>query len=163
MSQIQKTCGDSHKFWRVINNKFFSKSGSNITQVYSENRSIVLEGTAAADELNRFFCNISSNLSAKFTHSKTYDKIMYPSMRSSKVPYVSLRKVIEQLNMIDENKSSGFRDLPAKLLKKALLAVPEIYTAILNLSLGTEVFHSHGRLPLLYAFRNPVTAETLTM
>lgn len=64
LNQLEQARGDSHKFWRIINKEFFGKTGVKITQVFAENGTTVLEGALAANELNRFFCNIGSSLQA---------------------------------------------------------------------------------------------------
>lgn len=58
LSQIEQVRGDSRKFWGIINKEFFSNSGAKVTQVYTQDKSKVLEGILAANELNRFFCTV---------------------------------------------------------------------------------------------------------
>lgn len=70
MPQLNATKVDSHKFWRIINKEFFQKNSAKIQQVLGFDGSI-FEGAAAANELNRYFCEISKELSVKFRHEST--------------------------------------------------------------------------------------------
>lgn len=65
-SQIDTARGDSKKFWRIINDNFFRVKSPKIDQVFRNHSDELLSGKPAADEVNNYFCNISTELSAKF-------------------------------------------------------------------------------------------------
>lgn len=53
---------------------------------------------------------------------------------------VGYHRVTELLCKIDSTKASGFRLLPTKLLKAALLGIPEVFTDYLNICFAKSVF-----------------------
>lgn len=138
MKHLTRAKGDSSKFWRFLNNSFFKIRGSEITQITVNNQ--VLEGKPAANAVNNYFCNISRVLSDKFTGSNSYDTHTVCEVSCTEVPQLSVRRVSEAINRIDQSKSSGIPGLPAKLLKTALKAIPEIFTSLLNLCLTKVAF-----------------------
>lgn len=86
--QIEESSGDSHKFWRTINKEFFGESAAKISQIFDGKNNIMLEGFAAANELNKFFCGISRDLSEKFDRKKTYNTRASPELVGSKVHFI---------------------------------------------------------------------------
>lgn len=123
--QLDLADGDGRMFWRVINSSFFQKTGASITQVFDPHDGSLLDGVDAANAINRFFARISVELSAKFSGAISYDDQMYPAVSCNSVPMLLVRKVTEQIDLIDQNKSSGFPLVPAKLLKLALQTIPD--------------------------------------
>lgn len=54
--------------------------------------------------------------------------------------YRRVTELLRNIDIIDITKASGFRQLPSKLLKIALMAIPEIFTDFLNLCMTNSVF-----------------------
>lgn len=144
LKHLERARGDSAKFWKFINNSFFATNSAKITQIKEEGR--VLEGKPAADAVNNYFCNISTVLSAKFEGCPRYSKDIRGDVTCSNIEQISVRRVEEAINRIEISKSSGIPNLPARLLKLALKAIPEIFTALLNLCIAKAVFPQQWKL-----------------
>lgn len=130
LAQLHEANGDGKKFWRTIHTEFFNKLSPPITSVFDESNQNLVDGTQAADMINRFFCNISTKLSSKFSAAPTYDIDLLPAVHCNSIPRLSVRRVSEQIKLIDPNKSSGFKNIPAKLLKIILELIPEHFTSL---------------------------------
>lgn len=144
LRHLENAKGDGAKFWKFINNSFFATQSAKITQIREEGQ--VLEGRPAADAVNRYFCNVSKVLSVKFDGCPQYSRIISTETTCSHVDQISVRRTEEAINKIDTSKSSGIPGLPSKLLKLALKAIPEIFTALLNLSIAKAVFPQQWKL-----------------
>lgn len=110
--QLNLANGDGRKFWRIINSTFFPKSAAPVSQIYK----------SKTDDL------------------PLYDHLTTPQVTCNSTTELSIRRVTEQINAIDHNKFSGFRNIPARLLKLALQAIPTHFTNLLNLCLSQSVF-----------------------
>lgn len=144
LKHLRLVNGDSKKFWNYINKTFFKASDPVITQI-KKNDSILV-GVPAANAVNEYFCKISKVLSEKFAGSQIYDTIIDTAPKCDHVPQLSVRRVEEAINRIDISKSSGIPGLPSKLLKIVLKAMPEIFTAPLNLCIATATFPQDCKL-----------------
>lgn len=128
------------KILGTIRTEFFNKSSSPISQIIDETRQVVLEGAQAADTVNKFFCQVSVALSSKFLGQPSYSTDSVPEFQCNSIPRLSVRRVSEQIKLIDPLKSSAFRNILAKLLKIIFEQIPECLTELLNLCLENAVF-----------------------
>lgn len=138
--QIFHANGDGKKFWRIINSEFFKSPCRSLTQLYSEKDNCLLEGVLAADEINRFFCTVSVGLSEKFKNRPCFQAELTPEVVCDSIPRLSTRRVGDQITLLDQSKSSGFRNVPTRLLKAALELIVDQFTDLLNLCLDKAVF-----------------------
>lgn len=99
--------------------------------------------------VNNFFCHISVALSSKFLAKPCYNTELVPVTSCNSVPRLSLRKVSEQVKLIDPNKSSGFKNMPAKLLKIVFEVIPEYLTDLLNLCLDKGTFPQSWKIAIV--------------
>lgn len=148
--QLDHVAGDSGKFWRIINDTFFKKKPLGITSVYKKGTKTPVYRSEAANQINDYFCNISEDLSRKFP-PLTYTQTVYAGLDSSELADdpLDVDSVRDQILKIDVSKSSGFRDINAKMLKRALLAIPELFTRILNLCITSGIFPSSWKVAIV--------------
>lgn len=139
-SQLVAPNGDSRKFWHTINDSFLKTKPTPITQINDELTGQTLSGKPAADLVNRYFCEISSKLAKKFDNQPEYDIVESCESSFSRQILVGQRRVEKLVKEIDCAKASGFRLLPTKLLKSALLSLIPIFTYTC-LSRGVEIGH----------------------
>lgn len=124
--------------YRDFNDQQFTETLT--TESYRVGTKEVLSGEEAANEINGFFALVSAKLSANFPEETPIETTRAISPNCNFVEPLSLRRVTEQINAIDPNKSSGLRDVPTRLLKIALQTVPNQVTYLLNLCLERAVF-----------------------
>lgn len=139
LRQLDLAKGDWKKFWHLMNSSFFPKAATQITEFYDQQKGDLLEGARAANKIN-YFCTVSVELSNKFIGTPATQPHLVPSEQCDSVLPLSVRRVTEQINQIDPSKSSGFVNLPAKLLKIALQSIPEAVTSLLNHCITKAVF-----------------------
>lgn len=144
LKHLRLVNGDGQKFWNFINRTFFKAVDPTITHIKKDGT--ILEGISAANAVNEYFCNISKILSEKFKNCQMYDTEVVTTPNCDHVPQLSVRRVSEAVNKIDISKSLGIPRIPLRLLKMALKAMPEIFTALLNLCLATATFPQDWKL-----------------
>lgn len=140
LKQLDAVKGDGRKFWHIINSSFFPKASTQITQVFGQQSGDLLEGVDAANEINNYFCKVSVQLSNKFANVIYADSLPEAPIVCDSIQPLSLRRVTEEINLIDKHKSSGFIEIPSKLLKVALQAIPDTLTLLLNLCINSSTF-----------------------
>lgn len=93
-----------------------------ISSVFANDGSGLISGKAAANEINKYFCNISTDLESKLPKQKT--STIYPSEVSatyiSYVEKITINELLKEIKLIDITKSSGFKDINTKILKVIL-------------------------------------------
>lgn len=119
------------KYWRIINDNFFRIESPKIDHVFKNNTDEMLCGKPAADEVNNYFCNISTELSVKFGPIQETPLIFSDHPDYFVRKDISIHSVKEHINAID-SKSSGLNEINAWLLKLALKNVPSFFCNLLN-------------------------------
>lgn len=150
MQNIAETKSDGKKFWKFISKEFCNEKGLEVREVYSRNTKEILKGTSAAKDINKYFCEVSIELSNKFGEVRLSDvgiSTDLPTM--SKMNIVGVGSVTEQINGIDTSKSSGICGLPTKLLKLAFQTIPDLFTELQNGCIQNSIFLEDWKLALL--------------
>lgn len=62
---------------------------------------------------------------------------------------VSVRKVTEQIRKINTHKSPRSVDIPARLLKCALLGMTDVFTRLLNMCISVQIFPEEWKLAVM--------------
>lgn len=145
-SQIDIARGDSKKFWKIINDNFLKTKPQPIDQVFKENSDELLSGKAAVNEVNNFFCNVSTKLSSKFDPIPNAPLSFVDTSDYFERANISIESVKEQIKAIDTGKSSGLSEVNARLLKIALTNVPEFFCDLLNLCIERCTFPSSWKV-----------------
>ena len=136
---IEKNANDAKQFWKKINSILpsHSKGSSTINLIDTKlNKPVPREQTATY--INNFFSTIGPNLAKKFKDPWIYEG----SENEATLDNMSttIDEVIKLCKEIDVNKSSAMENLPSKVIKDAFLAIPEIITKLMNLSLSSGSF-----------------------
>ena len=136
---IEKNANDAKQFWKKINSILPShnKGSSTINLIDTKlNKPVPREQTATY--INNFFSTIGPNLAKKFKDPWIYEG----SENEATLDNMSttIDEVIKLCKEIDVNKSSAMENLPSKVIKDAFLAIPEIITKLMNLSLSSGSF-----------------------
>lgn len=139
--QLDMADGDSRKFWSTINQNFLKSKTAEINSVYKQGTHTEVFGAEAANEINEFFCGISRNLSSRLARPTTTSPIdTVTTAMPDNLPPITVEEVLTQINSIDTSKSSGFRDINSRVLKSALIAIPDVFTRLLNRCVESGVF-----------------------
>lgn len=65
IDQIINAKGNNIKFWQTMKKIIPSDTSSQITSVFTNDSNTLVTGKTAANEINKYFCNISIDLEAK--------------------------------------------------------------------------------------------------
>lgn len=99
-------------------------------------------GKAAADEINKYFCNIGADLEAKLPTQSNNG--IYPIRESGTyiedLNKITLKELMKEIKSIDVAKSSGFKDISTKILKTIFLITPLCLLHIMNRCIETNIF-----------------------
>lgn len=153
LRQLEAADGDGKKFWYTINSAFLKSSPPLIDRVFKQNSTTLVYGKEAADNINDYFCHVSALLSSKFgpiSPCGANDNLFYDGPYLDRA-LLSVDMVIEQIKNIDVSKSSGFREVSALIIKRALLAVPKFFTDLLNLCLDESIFPHSWKCAIVVA------------
>lgn len=107
-----------------------------------------LQGKEAADLVNGFFCRVSCSLAKKFSQSEVTPPQIPQVCCFGELDELSDRRVREQIQRINTEKSYGLLDLPAGLLKIALRETSVIFTRLLNICIEKLCSRRSGSWPL---------------
>lgn len=159
---IDQSNGDSKKFWRVLGDTFLKMKSANIDCIYKQGTTDVIYGAEAADEINRFFCNVSTELARKFPDLPDIPDPDYSVSRNYLIRGpLDIDSVLTQIRKIDVGKASGLIEMNSRILKTILLAVPQLFTDILNLCLEHAIFPNSWKVAIIVALPKKGNAKEL--
>lgn len=133
--KLEECKGDTRKFWLQIKNIMPGRNVKEITETINKKDGSLLKGVEAYEYINQYFCDIGTELVAKLdTRSK--HNIQYKSEKIKNFhswdQEFQTKEVVEEINALDVNKSSGFEDLNTYVVKVSLLLLKEEFTFVLN-------------------------------
>lgn len=141
INQLHINEEDAKKFWETLNEIYPSKKDTSrntkeITQMVNGNM-ISLEDTA--DCMNNFLCTVGSNLANnKPNKLHSHNIPLHPT--SFSLPAITLEETIEAIKSIKIYKSSALDGLTSRVLKDAVLVLPDHLQSVFNLSTSTGIF-----------------------
>lgn len=91
---ISSSEGDNRKFWDSINKEFFKTSSRKIDNVF-DNYDTLLEGAAATNFINSYFCKVSAEMSGKFSGNPLFSSTKVPSVTVDRINSVGVRSVMD--------------------------------------------------------------------
>ena len=136
---LERNAQNQTKFWLAIKDLLPVKSRVSPREVVDPETNELRDGVDAANVINDFFASIGSKLSSELPDIQSPYS---PQKTNSKIdcfPQISLSKVCSLINSISTYKSSGMKQISSRLLKDALLAIPEQIALLFNLSLNTGI------------------------
>ena len=122
-SKFDECQKDAHKVWNVIRSTLpNSKPINNTPDSLVTNRGTTSDYQNIADEFNKFFCSIGSNLANNFSNTSFKSFSTYLTKRVSSSIYLNIPNRTEIFNAIyflKNNKAVGHDDIPAFFLRIA--------------------------------------------
>jgi hypothetical protein len=139
---------DPRKLWKIINSACGRKGNVRFTptKLIRENSEVITGDKELADAFNKYFCGIGPNLAAKIQPSAVHPLAYLSELPNRNMPYFDLKPVcvdvvLKKLETLNEHKSPGADNLPAKLLKLSAKALADPFTHVINECL------THGQFP----------------
>jgi hypothetical protein len=167
-SKCEKSNLNSKSFWGTIKPFFTSKnSKSNDMFHLLENNVIVSDPAKVCDIFNNFFISIANEISSDqndASHRNDYypDYSQHESILKIKdkmsnntvfqFTQITKQNVFTKLNKMNPKTSSGYDQVPSKLLKMAAEPLSNVITPLVNESIALSVFPD----PLKYANVSPI-------
>lgn len=160
------------KQWRVINSVLGNqRKRSDVSGVYSRQNKdeFICDGQNIADEFNNFFITVVDDLLHTTDSFDGFDFNMYERYFPSKLisnsffcTPTSSEEVLNMINSLHSNKSSGIDGLSRYLIKKVGYSISPILTHIINLSFETGRFPSELKTALVIPFHKKGVSSDLT-
>ena len=136
---LQRNAQNQNKFWTSIKDVLPVKSRDSPRKIVDPETNEFCEGIDAADVINKYFATIGSKLASEIPATQRPHTPSQTNCRIERFPPISLSKVGTLINSISTYKSSGIQQISSRLLKDALLAIPEQLVFLFNLSLDTGI------------------------
>lgn len=77
INQIKDAKGNNIKFLQTMQKLLPSETSNSVTSVFTNDNNVLVTGKAAANKINKYFCNISTDLEAKLPPNN--GKVLYPA------------------------------------------------------------------------------------
>lgn len=148
--KIQESGNDSKKLWQQLKNLGYSgKSKENSKTVLKIEDELCFDGKKIATYFNTFFTTVASNLVSKLPYApkifntdsynfKNYYRSKGITENSFSLTEVMEDYILEILNGLRANKSTGVDGLPARFIKDGAPILKGPITHIVNLSIRTS-------------------------
>ena len=137
--------GDQKRSWKIINS-LLNKNNEKSPPSYEFNceNIIISDCKLIADKFNNYFVNIGKTLAEKIQPSKkTYKEYMcnLPSnINSCGFDLTSNFEIINVTKNLKNCDSSGFDEIPTKVIKATIECIAEPLAAIINLAISSGIF-----------------------
>ncbi len=136
--QINQNKNDSKALWKTLKKLLPSKNRDEIISEIKVGNETVQDRKNIANVMNRFFCNIGTELASKIKPPRNYTP---PLIKTPSEPFtIELLNevfVVKVLSGLDMTKSTGIDQIPSKLLKAAASSIGKHLTHVLNVSIST--------------------------
>lgn len=140
--RLEQHKSNSKKTWELLHHAMSSKPKSKASI-----KGIKVDGTVTsdsgeiADEMNKYFCNVSQTIREKIPHTeRSFKSYLPPRMPNSIfIDTVAEPEVILAFKTIKTKTSSGHDELSTKLLRDSFHAVVQPITHVINRSLMTGI------------------------
>ena len=121
-----------------------------------------------ANVFNKYFANVASQLKgpaekSDFKHITEYVNSKVPRNTSFSIPEINSAFVQNFLNSLDVSKATGLDCIGPKILKIAPDILCPSISYLVNKSLASGIFHSHGRKRKLVLFLKVAQKMMLTI
>jgi len=163
--------GDSEKMWKVIKKATNQKPKSHIApdfvkvqtaegaQIKSDKRSEIV------DELNRQFAGMGANLAhdLKSTSTNFFDFLPYPNPNHDVLilHHVTEAEVFQLIQNLDPSKSTGYDEVPPKILKWAASILSPVLSQLFNKCLVSGIYPDSLKIARVNPFLKVVIKMTL--
>lgn len=136
---IDQCRDNANKFWRNVSKLLNRKKTSAINEILDSHGKVV-KGKEAANEINRYFCNIGPNLATKVPLASLDFATIKVDGEFEWGRKIRSEDTIREIQKLDIKKSSGILQLSCKILKLCLLQTAVRFTDLLNSCIDKGVF-----------------------
>ena len=140
-----KVKNDVKKTWRVINSVLGRKKEKQLFKLRIDGKDIN-DDLEIANEFNNYFSNVANNLVNKIPTSssrrKYWEYLRNRNKNNLKFNATNPSEVLKLINNFSSKMSSGWDDIPQKIVKKSPINIIIVLTHIFNLSMSEGVFPS---------------------
>lgn len=149
--KLNKCKGDSKKFWATVKQIIPDIRPKNVDKIVEKSSGTELTATNASNYINEFFCNIGDKLVDKLPK---IDVTLETSIEHTTINYPWIGNLTEQMvkdeiNRLDNNKSSGFQEINTRCLKICLLGCLHEFTILLNKCIDLAIFPNKWKVAIV--------------
>lgn len=151
-NRINSNINNPRGIWKTINELRSKKyNDSSVNQIIINGASIQ-DPTAISDTLNEHFVNIGPLLASTIPQTCTNDfsEFVTPCNSSFTFNNISSKSVLQYLNTLPTDKSTGLDHLPARLIRDAAPTIYQSLCELFNQSLATGVFPSEWKVAKVF-------------
>ena len=147
--QLTNNKNNSSRLWNTINEitrKKYKQKNNIPKKIEIENmnkKTIITDPLAIANEYNNFFVNIGKSLSNKINTNEAHTHMSYlkhPNENSIFMYPITEYDISTEIGLLNQNKSSAYDHIDARLLITATEFISEPLSHIINLSLSQGIF-----------------------
>ena len=139
---------DSKKLWKVhdlYTHRKKGKKSNEINCIVNKDKTSLTDSLNIANSMNKFFCNLNCDLPETdlFEIDKDFDIYKNNNLFKTndfkfKFREFSIDDVINAIDLLDNNCSSGITDIPVKIIKHCKKEVAKIYCTLINNFIATN-------------------------
>ncbi len=147
---FETTAKNPQEMWKTINKLVNKKSKTTvISEIKTDNRSIT-DSKEMTNVFNDYFCNIGSDLAENLEQTPVVPSAyIHPSETEFKLNPITEIEVYKYLSNVKPTKSTGYDQIPPKLIKDAAGTINRSLTVIFNKSIISGIFPDDLKIAVL--------------
>lgn len=149
INQLELSNRDPKRFWRTVDDITGKGSSPSITAVRDHVTGGLLNELDSAQSINEYFSQIGNKLDAALPAVPNPNSITPTDFTFRLLPDITVRQFVELVESLDISKHSGCVLIPSRLYRDAMLALPEQFVYLYNLSIRTNVIPSDWKAALV--------------